>query len=180
MVAYRGWISKDTVPSVAKKLIETHSDTLVYGLKLDSGLNYRIKFTGQKVTALNNVYGLKDFLTANKNTPNIVVAKDIQEKIKGQILHLYPNTELFTEDEMMIDLSSHALFFPHEKVVSGTDEKAMSKFLDSYNLSSKKKLPIIHRNDISARYLNLKRDDIVRILRPSETAGMVPFYRITV
>ena len=180
MLTYRGWINRDIEAEVIQKLVEKYSDTLVYSVDLNSGDKYMIKFTGQKVTTVNNVYGLKDFLHTNKNHSNIVIAKSINDRVLNQINMQYHKTEVFTEDELMIDLSSSVYFPKHEKVIDAESEDDLNRFIEMYNLSSRKKLPMMLRNDPGARYLNLKRGDIVRVLRPSETAGIVPFYRVIV
>jgi DNA-directed RNA polymerase subunit H (RpoH/RPB5) len=180
MLIYREWIDKQNEQNEINNLINHQSDNLTYGVKLISGDIYSIKFTGQKVTTVNNTYGLKDFLHANKDKSNLIIVKDINKKARESINRHHPKTEVFTEDELMLDLSSHVLFHPHSKLIDRNDEEKTKEFLEAYSLSSKRKLPKIAEDDISARYLNLKRGDICKILRPSETSGYVPFYRLVV
>lgn len=181
MIVYRGWLSRAKEEETIHHLVTHYSDTLVYAVKLDATDDkYMIKFTGLKVTAINNAFGLKDFLNANKNRTNLVIVKKINDKVKNQILSHYPKTELFTEDDLMIDRSKHVMMFPHERIVDGLDNDAVQKFINDYCLPNKKKLPQMNHNDMAARYLNLRRGDICRILRPSETSGYSAFYRIVV
>ena len=180
MLTYRNWINPQAAAAEIKKLIGQYSDNLAYTIKLKNNKSYHIKFTGQKVTTVNNTFGLKDFLYNNKADSSLVIVKDISKKALEHVHRHYPTSEVFSEDELMLDLSTHVLFHPHEKILDRRDEANIKKFVDDYSLSTKRKIPKMLEEDISSRYLNMKRGDICRILRPSETSGYVPCYRLVI
>ena len=65
--------------------------------------------------------------------------------------------ELFTRNEMSINIFNHKYYFPHIKV----DETTKQLLLAKYGT----KLPIILKSDPVIRYLNYKKGDIVKIIR---------------
>lgn len=65
--------------------------------------------------------------------------------------------ELFTHNEMSINIFNHKYYFPHIKV----DETTKQLLLTKYGT----KLPIILKSDPVIRYLNYKKGDIVKIIR---------------
>lgn len=65
--------------------------------------------------------------------------------------------ELFTHNEMSINIFNHKYYFPHIKV----DETTKQLLLAKYGT----KLPIILKSDPVIRYLNYKKGDIVKIIR---------------
>ena len=74
MIAYRGWIPSSNIDEKSQALIKMQPDDLIYKTKIDSG-DFHIKFTGQKVTTINNTYGLKDFLFGHKDARVLIVSK---------------------------------------------------------------------------------------------------------
>lgn len=65
--------------------------------------------------------------------------------------------EVFTENEMSINITNHKYYFPHIKV----DDNTKQNLLDKYG----KHLPIILKTDPVVRYLNFKKGDILKIIR---------------
>jgi len=107
----------------------------------------------------------------------IVVQLGMTPSAKQALVEMAPKyiLEQFIESELLINITEHMLV-PEHKVMT-PDEK--TELLNRYKLKESQ-LPRIQEGDPVSRYFGLKRGQVVKIIRPSETAGRYVSYRLVV
>lgn len=180
MLTERKKLKADNLQSNIDKIIRIQTDDHTYRLVLDEPIddvrNVIVKIFPQKVSTISKTSGgVVDFLMGNKDEHKIVIVKEINPKSYPMIKKTYPRTELFLEHELMINLVDHVLI---PKVELLSDEER-DNFCQNH-MCKKRNIPKILTTDPMAKYFNLKEGDIIRILRPSETSGYAPAYRLVI
>ena len=113
-------------------------------------------------------------VSSNKFSTGIVVT---QNAITPMALKIIPTVlpaviETFVEQDLLVNITHHELV-PKHVLLSRADKAAL---LERYRLKESQ-LPRIQVTDPVARYLGLKRGQVVKIIRKSETAGRYASYR---
>ncbi len=117
------------------------------------------KMSGEKVSRA--IVVLRD-----KITP---MARQSITKLRGVEVYI----ECFTESELLINITKHK-YVPTHKLLKDSEKK---KLLEKYHLKETQ-LPRILPSDPVSRFYGLTRGQVVKIVRPSETAGRYVTYRI--
>ena len=129
------------------------------------------------------VKAIKDVATHMRSEGNnvhrsiIVIQDKITPFAKQSLSEMQPKImiEVFKEAELLVNITKHVLV-PEHRVLS-TEEKLT--LLKRYKVKETQ-LPRIQFNDPIARYYGMARGQVVRIVRPSETAGRYVTYRFCV
>lgn len=182
MLTERRLLNEENLEKNVNTLLSTTTDDHSYSLTLDKYKNdddktMFIKIFHQKISAISKQSGISDYLHKLKDKPKIIIVRGINTKASQSILNNYPKTEMFLESELMINLIDNILVPRYEILDHDTDD--FKTFCELYNCK-KRNIPKLYSNDPMARYYNLKKGDIVRVIRASETAGLSSFYRIVI
>ena len=187
MFIERKLISKENFERNLKK-IEKPSDTDSYELSLDVNMQadstdekyikkfdsktLRIKIIHQKILGIAKSPLIKEFLDSNTSNHKIFIFDGISDKAKSTLMSI-PNTEVFIESFLMINIVEH-IDSPRYELLTEDETKQV---LETY-IVKKKELPKILTSDPIVSYFNLKRGQIIRIIRCSEQSGFSVIYRI--
>jgi len=183
MLTERKLLNADNLSKNIETITSAESDDDLYTVDIDNpknefGKKYLIKLFNQKIISISKQSTIIEFLTKHKSIPKIIVVKDINPKPRQHITSNYPGTEVFLEHELMINLIDSEIIDTRYEILEKDSEK-YKEYFEAYQ-NKKKQMPRIFIDDPMARYYNLKRYDVIRCIRISDTSGLAPFYRIVV
>lgn len=119
-------------------------------------------------------------LGLNENDTLILIVKDKINNIDTLETYLdsyYEKDKIFVQifwmDKLEVNIMEHDLVPEH--VIIPESEK--EHILEKWNISSYNQLPLILSKDPVAKYLGMKKGDVCKITRPSETAAKYESYR---
>jgi DNA-directed RNA polymerase subunit H (RpoH/RPB5) len=189
MFCERRYINKENIHKCIKH-IDKVSDNDTYYITLDkafecdstakddiakfNGKTLAIKVIHQQVQGIAKLPIVKEFIDKNINTHKIFVFDSISERAKSSVVDNY-NTEVFEEWFLMMNMLEH-IDSPRYELL---DEEESVKLLETYNLKKGQLMKILTTDPIVS-YFRLKREQIIRVIRPSEQSGYAIAYRIVV
>ncbi|RUS13526.1 RNA polymerase [Endogone sp. FLAS-F59071] len=161
--AVQGEVDRDRLTFMVQKKNDPTEQLLIFFPKDKSvGVKPVKKYAERMVTQ-----EVKSGIVVYQGTMTASANKVIQALPKNYAL------ESFQESELLVNITQHVLVPEH--VVLTPEEKRT--LLQRYRLKETQ-LPRIQTTDPVARYYGLKRGQVVRIMRPSETSGRYVSYRL--
>lgn len=177
MFSYRDIIDPDNVESYAEAALSAYGDNNETLIKLNTvegntlGFDkILIKFI-KKMTTINKDAEMETFLD-KPDYKLIIKMDDIPLRLEKQ-LYEYANIEVFSADEMKINITKCDFVPKHKKLTRNEADTIM----EVYHFRNKNMKQICY-DDPLARYLNLKINDVVEITRQTITCGEEIDYRI--
>jgi DNA-directed RNA polymerase subunit H (RpoH/RPB5) len=182
MLSHRGLIDEKDIEKITDKITAKHTDDMMYMIDTKKG-QYPVKFIPVVITTIKKPSVIVDFLTAHPKG-GLIVVKEIKQNAHTKLYRLYPLFEIFSEDELMINLK-YRIDAPSDyyKIIDSLDEdyeKKIEEFLKDYNSKTRKKLPVIKEFDPLAKYLFSRPGDVIKIIRHSSVSMKTPYYRFVV
>lgn len=137
-----------------------------------------VEFLADSNVGIKQMRAFAQHLTANNYHTGILVTS---VHITPAALKIIPavasetRIETFMESDLLVNITHHELV-PKHVLLSKEERTAL---LQRYRLKDTQ-LPRIQLNDPVSRYLGLRRGQVVKIIRKSETAGRYASYRLCV
>ena len=75
--------------------------------------NYQIYISGSKINSISQGSQIDDFLTKDINDKKFLIVPEPNKKVFKQSKEQYPNTEIFSEDELLEDIPSKDIIPNH-------------------------------------------------------------------
>lgn len=166
MLTNRKWLPLEDLNKNIEKVTKTVSEDNNYFVTKDIVIRM---INNIKLSKLDQIRG---FVEKHTQVHKIIIVKSVVNKLQENIYSDYKNVEFFREEEMMINIVDCPIVPKHEVLT----EKEGEEILESYNINRSKMASMLVTDTI-ARYYRMKKGDICRIIRHSETAGYVPYYR---
>ena len=170
-IDYDDWISKIRKEKIMKGIFRK-KDVIDPNKKI---ILYYQYFPDQKV----NTDYIKQYLNLMRetkvNSGIIIISGKLSQQAKQKLQEINQElqVEIFTVNELVVNITEHELV-PKYILLSKEDKEILLK---RYKIKENQ-LPKILVTDPVARFLGLKRGDVVKIIRNSETAGRYITYRI--
>jgi DNA-directed RNA polymerase subunit H (RpoH/RPB5) len=106
-----------------------------------------------------------DLLTSPSITQLNIIDKILQKK-NGMLQYFHIN-------ELLFNPTKHDLVPPHRKLSADEVKDVMEKYL----IKNKLQMPLILHTDVIAKWIGLKQNDVVEIIRYNENSGKSYYYR---
>ncbi|KAL9078875.1 MAG: hypothetical protein Q9157_002211 [Trypethelium eluteriae] len=133
-----------------------------------------VEFNGEPNVGIKQLRAFVHHIAQHNFYTGIFVSKS---SVTGAALKVIPTilpqiVEVFDESDLLVNITKHELV-PKHVLLSPEEKRAL---LQRYRLKETQ-LPRIQKDDPVARYLGLRRGQVVKIIRRSETAGRYASYR---
>jgi len=163
-------IKFDDIYKYAIKNYDINNDIIKFTL---DNINYIIKIINRAITGkkMEDVY---QFISTYKNEYKFLIVESITQKNLVTLNDLF-NLEIFTINELLINIIDHELV-PKHRLLTDTEKESL---FNEYDIKNKDMARILVSDPI-ARYYRAKIGDIMEIERKTPNSGISLFYRTVV
>lgn len=152
-----------------KRITDAGDNT--FTIKVNNGEHYAIKIVFQRISATGKTSAISDFFREFAQFRKIIIAREFNNKISDYVTK--NQTQIFIESALLHDIIRHR-DQPRFELMS---PKEMEQFKQEYNVTDYTINKMLRKDPIT-KYFGLKKGDVIRVIRPSPTAGEAIAYRI--
>ena len=163
-------VNFDEIFDLAIKNHDINNNIIKFSL---DNTNFVIKIINRTITG-KKIEDIEQFIDIYKNDYKFLIVQSINLK-NVDLLNKITNLEIFTIDELLVNIIEHHLVPKHRLLTN--DEKEL--LLQEYDIKTKN-LARIYITDPIARYYNAKIGDIMEIERYTPNSGKSIIYRTVV
>jgi DNA-directed RNA polymerase I, II, and III subunit RPABC1 len=159
-----------------QELILLHNENQIFDIKVNDELKV-VYYMANKI----KIQNIKPFIDEENDKNVIFISKEKlttnNYKSFSDFKEKNINFQFFFIKELLFNIYKHE-YVPKHEVIS--DKKEIEKIKTKYLLKNLYQLPILLNNDPICKYLDIKPGSVVKITRPSPTAGEYILYRYVV
>lgn len=169
MLERRGLV--DDAERVAKQLVSSYNVVENTAHVEDQ---IRVKLHFDTIRTMGRIQDVIHYIQSAMPTKCFLVVKRIASRPFKELIAM-ENVEIFWIAELVNDLASNELISKHVR----TTEEERQKLLWEFKITTKQ-LPKMDKTDFMARYMGFRVGDVIKIIRPSPSAGESVSYRVVV
>tara|TARA_Y100000389_G_scaffold73037_1_gene69737 strand:- start:34 stop:621 length:588 start_codon:yes stop_codon:yes gene_type:complete len=159
-----------------QELILLHNENQIFDIKVNDELKV-VYYMANKI----KIQNIKPFIDEENDKNVIFISKEKlttnNYKSFSDFKEKNINFQFFFIKELLFNIYKHEYVPKHEVI---TDKKEIEEIKNKYLLKNLYQLPILLNNDPICKYLDIKPGSVVKITRPSPTAGEYVLYRYVV
>lgn len=159
-----------------QELILLHNENQIFDIKVNDELKV-VYYMANKI----KIQNIKPFIDEENDKNVIFISKEKlttnNYKSFSDFKEKNINFQFFFIKELLFNIYKHEYVPKHEVI---TDKKEIEEIKTKYLLKNLYQLPILLNNDPICKYLDIKPGSVVKITRPSPTAGEYVLYRYVV
>lgn len=155
------------------ELINLYNENQIFDIKINNELKV-IYYMANKV----KIQNIKPFIDEENDKKIIFISKEKLTTNNFKSFSDYKEKNIsfqfFYIKELLFNIYKHEYVPKHEVI---TDKKEIENIKEKYLLKNLFQLPLLLHNDPVCKYLDIKQGSVVKITRPSPTAGQYILYR---
>ena len=158
------------------ELIKLYNENQIFDIKVNDELKV-IYYMANKI----KIQNIKPFIDEENDKNIIFISKEKlttnNYKSFSDFKEKNINIQFFFIKELLFNIYKHEYVPKHEVI---TDTKEIEQIKNKYLLKNLFQLPLMLNTDPICKYLDIKSNSVVKITRPSPTAGEYILYRYVV
>lgn len=158
------------------ELLALYNENPIFDIQVNDDLKV-IYYINNKI----KIQNIQKFIDIEKDKNIIFISKEKLTTNNFKSFNEYKdnniNIQFFPIKELLFNIYRHELVPKHE-VINSKDE--IQEIMDKYLIKNKFQFPLILSTDPVCKYLDIKHNSIIKITRPSVTAGEYILYRYVV
>ena len=166
-------LSSITNPVITNTVLKIKGDTKNDSDTKSKESTYQIYISASKINSISQGSQIDDFLTNEINDKKFLIVSEASKKVFKQSREQYPNTEVFSEDELLEDIPSKDIV-PNHQLLNQDEKEELLKYFQAKSFKK------IYEYDIMSRYYGAVPGDIFRIERFNTTSGKGIDYRTVI